>query len=127
MSKQGKGRLAWQNGSVVLYAEAIVEVAYEVNKLAAFTKIDCVPEEYRLGVLFGCTLARESARSIAHGRELAITVREFKSQLCDTTTFAAAFATYQAIADAINLDIGSFFSFDESRGRFQISYESTRH
>jgi hypothetical protein len=122
VSTQGKGRLAWQKGAFGLYAEATVEVGYELENSNAFTKIDCVPDELRVGVLFGCTLAREAARSIGRGRELSIAVLEFKSQPCDTTSCAAAFATFKAIADAIDSDIGSRFSFDESSGQFHISY-----
>ena len=123
MEATGSHRIAWQRGNLALYAEVALSAEREAGADAngSVVGLDTVAEQWRMGVMFGLSLLRESLIGKMDFRHVAFTIRSFRGQPGDTTLMAAAFATFHAGAKALAVDVSGVFEFDDSIGAFLFS------
>ena len=128
MTTTGSHRIAWQRGNFAVYAGITLSVksAAGVLPVGSVHGLDTVAEQWRIGVMFGLSLLRESSPRKLNFQNVPVTITSFLGQPCDTTLMAVAFVTFHAAAKALSVDVSEVFTFDDSIGAFQISYHDVR-
>ena len=129
MNKQGRCQLRWQQGNVAIFAEASVKIERHDGDADRLHGIEIVPPSWQVGVGFGFSLFRETVAGIADLGNRTVTITSFRGVPADTSSTAAAYATFHAIADALEIEVersvADRFTFDTATGTFCITIPET--
>lgn len=116
-------RIAWQRGNFATFAEIEIELSGSSvdHDIASPQGIDLVDSRWRSGVLMALALLREKLARVSVATDTQVTITTFRGQPGDTTTMAAAYVTFHAVAEKLAPELVGEFVFDEEKAEYTIA------
>jgi hypothetical protein len=116
-------RIAWQRGNFATFAEIEVELnsGRSGYDLTVPLGIDLVDGRWRSGVLLALSLLREKLPRVLDSMDTQVTIKAFRGQPGDTTSMAAAYVMFHAVAELLAPELLEEFVFDEEKAEYTIA------
>jgi len=116
-------RIAWQRGNFATYAEIDIDLSSEISgyDITNPVGIELVDSRWRPGVLFALSLLHEKLPRVKESSDTQVTITMFRGQPGDTTTMAAAYVMFHAVAQKLAPKLMEEFVFDEEKAEYMVA------
>jgi len=121
----GNFNLSWHKGQVAQYAEIELEITSTETEIYGVIMPDYTTPLFANAIQFGVNIFATTHRhKIPDLDKLSIVVLNLRAIPCDTNVWSLAYATFQSMCNAFNINGNHIFYFNQESGKFTLSLPS---